>query len=187
MDVNEAGLRMAFERAPAVLDRVPLLRATAAALPFVNNAFDVVICAQVYEHVADQRALAAEAHRVLKPGGWMFFSGPNRIWPIEGHYKLLGLGWLPRNLATAYVRSAGLGSEYEENLLTTPQLRNLFAKFETIDVTSDMIRNPHAFQIDSGIMLKLARRLPKVILHRLGWIYPNLNWLLMKRHDAEDG
>ena len=41
----------------------------AAALPFEDASFDVVVSTQVYEYVPDMAAALAEAHRVLRPKG----------------------------------------------------------------------------------------------------------------------
>jgi SAM-dependent methyltransferase len=43
--------------------------ADAAALPFEDDAFDVVMCESVLALVEDQRRVLAEMRRVLKPGG----------------------------------------------------------------------------------------------------------------------
>lgn len=185
IDLNEEGLRMdSLDRHPHA-SPAALLRATTATLPFADAAFDVIVCAQVYEHVADQTALAEEVFRVLKPGGWMFFSGPNRAWPIEDHYKLFGLGWIPKSWANFYLRLTGRGEAFEENLLTTRQLQKLFWRFERVDLTARMIRNPSAFHFEASPALSLAGRLPEEILRLLSWIYPNPNWLLRKRHAGE--
>ena len=45
-------------------------------LSFANNTFDVVLCHQVLEHVDDLSAAAREIHRVLRPGGILWFSSP---------------------------------------------------------------------------------------------------------------
>lgn len=49
-------------------------------LPFKDNCFDLVVCAEVLEHVSDNQAAAAEVVRVLKPGRNMVVSVP-RYWP----------------------------------------------------------------------------------------------------------
>lgn len=58
------------------LSQSPLVNVcgTAAALPFPDNMFDVVICTQVFEYLADPAGAAAEIHRVLKPGGLALLS-----------------------------------------------------------------------------------------------------------------
>ncbi|MCU0600418.1 MAG: methyltransferase domain-containing protein [Desulfobacterales bacterium] len=60
-----------------------LLAMTAAditALPFEDNCFAHVICAEVMEHIADDAAAARELIRVLKPGGNLVVSVP-RFFP----------------------------------------------------------------------------------------------------------
>lgn len=45
-------------------------------MPFPDEAFDVVICNHVMEHVADDSIAMAEVHRILKPGGWALLQVP---------------------------------------------------------------------------------------------------------------
>jgi len=44
--------------------------------PLVNSSFDVVICLQVLQYVADLNNLFNEIHRVLKPGGALIMTFP---------------------------------------------------------------------------------------------------------------
>jgi SAM-dependent methyltransferase len=57
-------------------------------LPYPDNHFDLVLNHEVIEHVADDRATAAEMVRVLKPGRRAVIFAPNRLYPFEthGHY-----------------------------------------------------------------------------------------------------
>jgi len=54
-----------------------------ARLPDLHNigdsTFDTVICFQVIEHVKEDRRLLEEAYRVLKPGGRLLLTTPNRL------------------------------------------------------------------------------------------------------------
>jgi SAM-dependent methyltransferase len=48
-------------------------RATAAALPFPDDAFDAVVACLVFEHIVDVDDAVAEVARVLRPGGRFLF------------------------------------------------------------------------------------------------------------------
>ncbi len=47
-------------------------------LPFEDNCFDAVVSFQVIEHIEEDEALVKEIHRVLKPGGVLVLTTPNR-------------------------------------------------------------------------------------------------------------
>ncbi|HNW54509.1 MAG TPA: class I SAM-dependent methyltransferase, partial [Bacteroidales bacterium] len=44
-----------------------------------DNSFDFAVTFQVIEHIQDDKAFISEIHRVLKPGGKLFLSTPNRL------------------------------------------------------------------------------------------------------------
>ncbi|MFW0792631.1 class I SAM-dependent methyltransferase [Gordonia sp. CPCC 205515] len=48
-------------------------------LPLPDASVDVVVNFQVIEHLWDQAAFVAECHRVLRPGGVLLMSTPNRV------------------------------------------------------------------------------------------------------------
>ncbi len=54
-------------------------------IPLEEGAVDVVTSFTVLEHVPDEKAALAEMHRVLKPGGRLIISVPNRWWVFETH------------------------------------------------------------------------------------------------------
>jgi SAM-dependent methyltransferase len=56
------------------------LRADAYRLPFADGTFDVVIAAEILEHIPDDGAAMAEVVRVLRPGGRLAVTVP-RWWP----------------------------------------------------------------------------------------------------------
>lgn len=59
--------------------QVRMLRGNLAALPIADTSVDIVVNLQVIEHLWDQPGFLAECHRVLKPGGELLISTPNRI------------------------------------------------------------------------------------------------------------
>jgi len=59
--------------------------ASAEALPFGGDAFDVVFSHEVLEHVGDDAAAIREGCRVLGPGGQLVVYCPNRWYPFETH------------------------------------------------------------------------------------------------------
>ena len=62
---------------PKKLDLL-LQRQDLTSLAFGGNAFDLVYCYHVLEHVADHMAVLKEIYRVLKPGGVLFVGFPNK-------------------------------------------------------------------------------------------------------------
>jgi SAM-dependent methyltransferase len=59
---------------------VTALRADLLTLPFADGAFDVVIAAEVLEHIPGDEAAMAEIARVVRPGGRVAVTVP-RFWP----------------------------------------------------------------------------------------------------------
>lgn len=148
-------------------------------LPFPNAAFDVIICAQVYEHVADDRVLFEEIERVLKPGGQVFFSGPNLLFPIEPHYLLPFLHWLPKRIANLYLRVLRKGDQYYERSRTIWGLRKIMEAFTILDVTIPILRWKSR-KTNSSLLELLMKIIPEKFWRLLLPLFPNYNWVLQK-------
>lgn len=85
--------------------RAQLACCCAEHLPFEEGAFNLVLAENVLEHTKAPAALVAEAHRALVPGGVFCATTWNRLSPApEPHVRLLGVGYLPRDLQKRYVR-----------------------------------------------------------------------------------
>src|SRR5262249_52993072 len=63
--------------------RAQLIRASAAALPFPPQSFELVTAFEVIEHLSDWPHLLEEARRVLCAGGMFLVSTPNRRYYAE--------------------------------------------------------------------------------------------------------
>lgn len=78
------------------------------------DAFDLVVLDNVYEHLPDQHRALTVISRSLRPGGVLFIVVPNKLWPLEVHYHLPFLSWLPLRTANAYLRMSGRGADYTD-------------------------------------------------------------------------
>jgi GT2 family glycosyltransferase/SAM-dependent methyltransferase len=68
--------------------RVRFVVADATALPFADASFDVVTFFDVLEHIRDDARAAAEALRVLRPGGFVLVTTPSHHWRFP-YYRAL--------------------------------------------------------------------------------------------------
>jgi SAM-dependent methyltransferase len=67
------------------------LRGDALRLPFADDAFDLVVCSEVLEHLPDYESALEELARVCRPGGSLAVSvprsGPERVcWALSEEY-----------------------------------------------------------------------------------------------------
>ncbi|MFD4366450.1 class I SAM-dependent methyltransferase [Rhodococcus sp. NPDC058521] len=69
----------AVEHVRSRYPRVEMIHGNLAELPFEDASVDVVVNFQVIEHLWDQAQFLRECFRVLKPGGELLVSTPNRI------------------------------------------------------------------------------------------------------------
>jgi SAM-dependent methyltransferase len=59
--------------------RLTPVQANLASLPITDRSVDVIVCLQVIEHVWDHPQFVLECRRVLRPGGRVVISTPNRL------------------------------------------------------------------------------------------------------------
>ncbi len=82
---------------------LPVVNAAGEALPLPAEQFDVVVCWDVIEHVAQPERVLAEVSRVLRPGGHALLTAINRLAWVDPHYHIAGLNYLPRPLAETII------------------------------------------------------------------------------------
>jgi len=80
----------------------------------IGKHFDLIILDNVLEHISDQRGVLQHIAERLNPGGILFLLVPNKLWPIEVHYHLPFLSYLPLRLANLYLRITGNGGDYSD-------------------------------------------------------------------------
>jgi ubiquinone/menaquinone biosynthesis C-methylase UbiE len=86
------------------------------ALPFPDAHFEVVVCTEVIEHTVDPLRAIAELTRVLRPGGTLVVTVPNRVWhfavtlanalhlrPYEGYENWLSWPVLRREIERNHI------------------------------------------------------------------------------------
>jgi SAM-dependent methyltransferase len=107
------GLEVEPERvAEASVELPNIVLGVGEALPYPDDRFDLVFSNEVIEHVADDRATAAEMVRVTRPGGAIVAFAPNRLYPFETHGAYIRgryvfgnvpfVNWLPDPLRDRY-------------------------------------------------------------------------------------
>ncbi|MEI7981939.1 MAG: methyltransferase domain-containing protein [Bacteroidota bacterium] len=84
-------------------------------IPYSEDAFDVIICNHVLEHIPDDLLAMKELYRVLKPGGWAILQVPI---------------------------SKVLQSTYEDDTVNTPEERErVFGQFDHVRIYGQDYRN----------------------------------------------
>lgn len=88
-------------------------------IPFRRDTFDLVLSSEAIEHTPDPCASVREMARVLKPGGRLALSTPNRLWyPVLMLARLLRIrkfagteNWVSWRALGKYAAGAGLFTE----------------------------------------------------------------------------
>jgi 2-polyprenyl-3-methyl-5-hydroxy-6-metoxy-1,4-benzoquinol methylase len=95
---------------------------------FPDKSFDVIVSAEVIEHLENPRATAREWHRLLRPGGLLVFSTPNNqsirsliALVVRGHFVAFGSSSYPAHI-TALLRK-DMERVVAEAGLTAPSFR----------------------------------------------------------------
>lgn len=101
-------------------------------LPVPDKSFDLVVCVDVLEHVADIDAVLAEIARVIRPGGVFLYDTINRTRLSE--FVMIRLSqqfaltrWMPRDLhaANQFIRPAEMVTALERSGLASKGLTGM--------------------------------------------------------------
>lgn len=78
------------------------------------EAFDLAVLDNVLEHLANQPRALQVIGAAIRPGGAVYLLVSNKLWPMEVHYGLPFLSYLPLGLANQYLRWTGRGEDYTD-------------------------------------------------------------------------
>lgn len=158
-------------------------------LPADPESFDIVISNHTIEHVGDARAQLAhvtEIARVLAPGGLVYLAAPNRWFPWEAHYRLPFLGWLPRKVADAWMRSTGRGEHFDVYPLSRGAICRMLrgTGMSTVDRTPEALLHFARFESGSRAASWIGH-LPRPLLACMSGLMPT--FVFIARKDAPPG
>lgn len=107
VDIDEDFINGARLRADEQGVQIDVRVGHSEAIPFPDESFDVVLLHNVIEHVRSHRETVSELVRVLRPGGGLWLTGPNRLSPQllvrDPHYSMFGVSILPARVGELYV------------------------------------------------------------------------------------
>lgn len=115
-DVDNEELRIAIERmrCEELEDRITLLQGDAHEIAFSDNSFDIVISTSTLEHVVNPKRVLREMVRVTKHQGLCIISMPNPLYPREGHYRVVWIPFLPKQIGKILLRLMGRNPKFFE-------------------------------------------------------------------------
>jgi ubiquinone/menaquinone biosynthesis C-methylase UbiE len=159
------------------MDSVIFRKIQSASLPFDDSLFDIVISNHVIEHVKDQPLHLKEIRRVLKPKGVCYLATPNRNFPIEPHYRIPLINYLPNRSFHFLLK---LLRRYQEDLflLRHGDMINLFLnnKFAYVEYTADVLKNPSQYQVG----VRFQKHIPLPVMEMIEFLMPTNIFLLRK-------
>jgi len=118
IDVQEDYLEQ-FREAVKDDPRFVVSNMSASDMAYPDDFFDTIVTIETLEHVPDLPEATREIVRILRPGGELLITVPNRLCPFENHGMKIGpwicsrvpllpyLPWLHRRLALARVFTVG--------------------------------------------------------------------------------
>src|SRR5690606_2247622 len=132
------------------------------------------------EHVPDPKRLIQEIHRVLKPGGYCYFAGPNLLFPIEPHIFWPFVHWLPRRLAQSLIRATGSEAVLDANSTHYWRLWRWLNIFEFHNAVPYGLKHPIEYHRNHWLY-RILSTLPAHLLHLLTPVSPGFVFVLRKR------
>ena len=136
--------------------------ADAEHLPYADNSFDFVFAHGVVQYTGNDRAMVAEIHRVLRPGGLAVFQGYNRISWLNVLSKVMKT---PLEHEDAPVLKRYSASEFRELL---GPFKSVNLVFERFPVKSRLHKGWKGLAFNT-FFVGTFNALPRAWVRRFGW------------------
>jgi 2-polyprenyl-3-methyl-5-hydroxy-6-metoxy-1,4-benzoquinol methylase len=153
-------------------------------LSLTDNSIDIIICNQVYEHVPNPQYLIAEIYRILKPGGYCYFAGPNLLFPIEPHVFWPFVHWLPRPFAVKLLCICGSKGILDAYSTHYWKLKKWLSHFEITNAVPVIIQNSEIYGKSSWLkpfwLWRFLSYIPSSVIHAMTWLSPGFVFILRK-------
>jgi ubiquinone/menaquinone biosynthesis C-methylase UbiE len=112
LELNKDYIELSLKRAKEAGVSISVKEGVGERLPFPDSSFDFVNMCEVIEHVNSPKEVLREVYRVLKPGGKVYVSVPNRYGMKDQHFGLYFVNWLPRSMSDSFISFFGRHKDY---------------------------------------------------------------------------
>ena len=175
VDIETVYLEQAKE-ATRTLDNIEFRLDDITQSALADNSFDLILCTEVIEHIADSAAALREIRRILKPGGIAIISTPQKFSPLELTARIAFLPGIIRIIRMIYdepVLETG-----HINLLTETSAREQIgaAQLQIIRYDKSGVYLPFIAEFTGKLGLKLEARLEQLLNNTA------LDWLLWTQY-----
>lgn len=143
-----------------------------------NEKFDLAISLTTLEHMPNAEKSFRHVFKCMKKNSLLYVTAPNKLWPVEPHYALPFLSWLPLPLANLYLRITRKGTSYKDSSYsrTYNGMKKLFNCFPY--KYSFVVPSPDAVYLGCG-----SQNLKSAALRKSGaWLIKKMPifWILSK-------
>ncbi len=159
-----------FLKGTQLASKVRAAAMSAERLAFPSASFDAVLAIEVLEHIEGLDASVEEIHRVLKPGGLLYVSAPNRLFPIETHMVRIGRHEVAGRFAPFLPYVLPLHRRLARaRTFTAPEIKRIMKRHDLVEVAHDYVMPPFDnWALGRRWLKPLTDRLERGPLRRFG-------------------